>query len=105
MPHARRLIATALLSLSMIAATTHSPSAVDDPYLRHAAPLAAEPAGNPTSTTIVLDMSNIADSPALMQWAGDAGKVCADWYPIVCRFLATDEWTRPKKLSWCSAAA
>lgn len=94
----RPIIATTLLFLSMIAATTLSPSAVDDPYLRHAAPLAAEPAGNPTSTTIVLDMSNIADSPALMQWAGDAGKVCAEWYPIICRFLATDEWTRPKDI-------
>jgi hypothetical protein len=86
----------------MIAATTVTvtlaPPPTADPYLRHAAPLAAEPAGNPASTTIVLDMSNIADSPALMQWAGDAGKVCAEWYPIICRFLATDEWTRPKDI-------
>ena len=44
MPTPRSLIASALLCLSMIAATTLSPSAVDDPFLRFADPLAAEPA-------------------------------------------------------------
>ncbi|NDG63970.1 MAG: hypothetical protein EBY29_10990 [Planctomycetes bacterium] len=95
-PRPRTIFAIALLCLSMIAAASLSPHTADDPFVRFAAPLAAEPAG--TSTNIVLDVSGIGDSPALMQWAGDAGKVCAEWYPIVCRFLATEDWARPKEL-------
>ena len=89
-------IAASLLGLTMAAAISLGMRAADDPFARFMAPLAAEPAGS--STIIVLDMSGIADSPALMQWASDAGKVCAEWYPLVCRFLATDEWTRPKEI-------
>lgn len=39
-----------------------------------------------------------AGSPASKRWADHAGKVCAAWFPISCRFLATDRWTRPKEI-------
>ena len=48
--------------------------------------------------TIVLDVSEVADSPQIVKWAEDSKTLCEEWFPILCRFLATDDWTRPKEI-------
>jgi len=47
---------------------------------------------------IVVDVSDVGDMPDVQSWADDAKKLCEQWYPILCQFLATDEWTPPKEI-------
>ena len=41
--------------------------------------------------TIVLDVSEVADSPNIVKWAEDSKTLCEEWFPILCCFLATDD--------------
>lgn len=59
-------------------------------------PLAAPKSGEPPA--IVLDVSDVAELPEVLRWADDSKKLCEQWYPILCQFLATDEWTPPKEI-------
>ena len=47
---------------------------------------------------IVVDTSDIADAPNAVRWAEESRSLCEQWYPIVHRFLATEEWKVPKEI-------
>jgi hypothetical protein len=63
---------------------------------RHLYPLAPAKEGEPPK--FVVDTSDIADNPNGIRWAEEARTLCEQWYPIVQRFLATEEWTPPKEI-------
>ena len=59
-------------------------------------PLAPSKAGD--SPTFVIDVTEIADEPASVRWAEESKTLCEHWFPIVYRFLATEDWTVPKEI-------
>lgn len=76
---------------------TCSVTIADEPsFDRLLYPLAPAKTGEPP--TIVLDVSEVMEFPSLVRWGEDSRTLCEQWFPIVCRFLATDEWTPPKEI-------
>lgn len=71
-------------------------SVADESHARFLEPI-AKPAADEVPA-IVLDVSEVADAPQLVKWAEDAKTLCEDWFPILCRFLATDDWKRPSEI-------
>jgi hypothetical protein len=45
---------------------------------------------------IELDLTEVSDDAKVRDWAEHSQALCQDWYPIMCRFLATDDWTPPE---------
>jgi hypothetical protein len=68
----------------------------ESPLLRHLYPLAPAKAGDPPS--FVVDTTDIAESPENVRWAEEAKTLCEQWYPIIHRFLATEEWKPPQEI-------
>lgn len=46
--------------------------------------------------TFVLDLSEVADNEAAKAWGAEAKVLCEEWFPVICRFLATEKWTPPE---------
>ncbi len=44
----------------------------------------------------LLDSSSAANDSAAEAWGKQAQALCEEWFPIICRFLATDDWTAPE---------
>lgn len=73
------------------------PASGDEPSIeRYLYPLAVPKQEAPP--TIELDVSDVADLPDVVRWAEESKSLCEKWFPIVCRFLATDDWTSPKEI-------
>jgi basic secretory peptidase family protein len=92
-------LARALLwSFVVSAASCSSGTATADesPWERHLYPLAPAKTGDPP--TFVLDTSDIADTAENVRWAEEAKTLCEQWYPIIHRFLATEEWKPPTEI-------
>lgn len=69
----------------------------DEPTIeRYLYPLSS--ARKEDAPSIDLDVSDVADLPDVVRWAEESKSLCEKWFPIVCRFLATDEWTSPKEI-------
>lgn len=68
----------------------------EEPHTRFLYPMAAKKTTD--VPTIVLDVSEVADAPNIVKWAEDSKILCEVWFPVLCRFLATDDWTRPKEI-------
>lgn len=76
---------------------TSSASAADEPSIqRFLYPLAPAKTGEPPA--VVLDTGDISDAAETVRWAEESRDLCEKWYPIVCRFLATEEWTPPTEI-------
>ncbi len=45
-----------------------------------------------------LDLAEAPGDAQVQDWAANAKDVCEEWFPIICRFLATDQWTPPNKV-------
>ena len=72
------------------------PVAAEESHARFLYPIAVQKTAEVPA--IVLDISEVADSPNIVKWAEDSKTLCEEWFPILCRFLATDDWTRPKEI-------
>lgn len=97
------LFACVLCALPAIGGS--APPAADgaDPALaRMAVPLSPAIAGD--APAFVVDLQEVPDSPAAAAWAAQAQALCTQWYPVVCRFLATEGWTPPKQVTLAFAA-
>lgn len=46
--------------------------------------------------TFVLDLSEVPDNDSAKAWAEEAKRLCEDWFPVICRFLATEKWIPPE---------
>lgn len=44
---------------------------------------------------IELDLTEAPGDAQVQEWATSAKEVCEEWFPLICRFLATDDWTPP----------
>jgi len=42
-----------------------------------------------------LDLSEVADDEQAQAWGAEAQVLCEEWFPVLCRFLATEKWTPP----------
>jgi hypothetical protein len=85
------------LAIASIALTTLGTVVADEsPSLRYLYPLAPAKAGDPP--TFVIDTTDIAESPDSIRWAEESKTLCEQWYPIIHRFLATEDWTPPKEI-------
>lgn len=49
----------------------------------------------PPSPNFELDLSEVADNEEAQAWGAEAKELCEEWFPVVCRFLATEKWTPP----------
>lgn len=47
---------------------------------------------------IVIDLSKAKGDADVELWAAEARRLCEEWYPLVCRFLATDDWDSPAEI-------
>ena len=43
----------------------------------------------------VLDLSEVADDEKAKAWGIESKVLCEEWFPVICRFLATEKWTPP----------
>lgn len=85
------------LAIASIAFTTFGTVIADEsPSLRYLYPLAPAKAGDPP--TFVIDTTDISDAPDNVRWAEESKTLCEQWYPIIHRFLATEDWTPPKEI-------
>lgn len=85
------------LVIAIMALTTARVILADEsPLLRHLYPLAPAKAGDPP--TIVIDTTEIADAPDSVRWAEESKALCEQWYPIIHRFLATEDWKPPQEI-------
>lgn len=57
------------------------------------------PARTAVPPAFVLDISDVESDADLVEWAGQSKTLCEEWYPIVCRFLATEEWNAPPQVT------
>ena len=89
-------IACPLFSLCLLSAVSVRPLAAEESHARFLYPIAVQKTVE--VPTIVLDVSEVADSSQIVKWAEDSKALCEEWFPILCRFLATDDWTRPKEI-------
>ena len=44
----------------------------------------------------LLDISEVEGIAAVEQWGDDAKDLCEEWFPVICKFLSTDDWTPPE---------
>lgn len=80
-----------------IALTSVETAVADDsPLLRYLYPLAPAKAGDPP--TVVIDTTDIADAADSVRWAEESKILCEQWYPIIHRFLATEDWKPPQEI-------
>lgn len=68
----------------------------EEPHVRFLYPIALSKTADVPA--IELDVSEVADSPQTVKWAEDSKTLCEEWFPILCRFLATGDWVRPKQI-------
>lgn len=47
---------------------------------------------------IRIDLSDVPDDDSVKEWALEAKQVCEDWYPLIYRFLAMEDWTQPEEI-------
>lgn len=85
-----------LLSLTLVGVLLIAPAlparAQDDAAARQLYPL-AKPRPAPE---VVIDVS---EAPEAKAWGENAKRLVEQWFPIVCQFLATEEYTPPKRLT------
>ena len=67
----------------------------EDRLLSLRTPLAKRAVAMPT---FELDLSEVAENEGVKKWGEQAQELCEEWYPILCRFLATDDWKSPEKV-------
>lgn len=92
-----RIVLACMLQTAGFGLLICSPAFAGEPSIeRYLYPLAA--AKKETPPTIELDVSDVADLPEVVRWAEESKSLCEKWFPIVCRFLATDEWKSPKEI-------
>jgi len=82
----------AALSLSAMPIHAQAGTADQDPYARYLYPLS-----RPLPAPRVL--INVSDAPQTRAWAEDARKLVAEWFPLICRFLATEDFRPPKTVT------
>ncbi len=68
--------------------------AEDETLARRRYPLAK--AENIRPPTILLDDSEAGEDTSAKAWGNQARALCEEWFPLICRFLATDDWTPPE---------
>ncbi len=93
--HTRSIIAVGLI-VTAISLNHRTQACSEEVFRRHLYPLAASVAKE--TPNFVLDVSEVADSTAAVRWAEESKSLCEEWFPILCRFLTTDDWTRPKEI-------
>lgn len=42
-----------------------------------------------------LDLTEAPGDVQVQEWSSSAKALCEEWFPLICRFLATDDWTPP----------
>ena len=67
----------------------------DEPLDKLLFPLAKAPTAVPK---FEIDVTEVADDAKLRDWADHSQSLCEDWYPIMCRLLATDDWKPPETI-------
>jgi hypothetical protein len=90
-----RVLQTAAIGL--LVATVAAAAAEKPSHERFLYPIA--PSKSADIPSITLDVSEVADQPDIVRWAEDSKTLCEEWFPILCRFLATDNWTRPNEIT------
>jgi Peptidase of plants and bacteria len=78
-------------------AASPASSGPDSGLARFVVPLAPPPATD--ATAFVVDLHEVPESRAAAAWAAEAQSLCTQWFPVVCRFLATEGWTPPKQVT------
>lgn len=90
------MLVKSLICVLGVASSWGTLAAEESPLSRHLYPLA--PAKTDEPPTFVLDTSDIADAEESVRWAEESKTLCEQWYPIIHRFLATEEWKPPKEI-------
>jgi hypothetical protein len=82
------------LTLFHVCGPTAASSMSAEPLARFVYPLAkSEQLRTPK---FELDLSEVSGDEQLAAWGNCAKNLCEDWFPIMCRFLATDDWSPPE---------
>ncbi len=68
----------------------------DEPLDRLIYPLAKTSHAEPPR--FELDLAELGDDGQARDWGRHAEGLAAAWYPILCRLLATDDWTPPRTI-------
>lgn len=84
------LLAASLLSAAPIQAQTTPTN--QDPLARYLYPM-ARPLSSPP---VRIDVS---DAPQTQAWAEHAQQLVTDWFPLICRFLATQDFRPPRTVT------
>ncbi len=87
----RSLCSISAIVLAVLA--SHRPAAADEPFAKLQYPLSTEAIKIPA---FELDLSEADDDADVQKWGAAAKKMCHEWFPIACRFLATDGWNPPE---------
>lgn len=91
-----KFVRTGLVVAGTLLVSVSISTAEESSLQRHLYPLAPIKAGDPP--TFVIDTTDVADSADSVRWAEESRTLCEQWYPIVYRFLATEDWTPPKEI-------
>lgn len=83
-----------LISAITIALSFAAPVFADEPLAKLRYPLSKS--DGVRTPNIVLDLSEVADNESAKAWGEEAKLLCEEWFPVLCRFLATEKWTPPE---------
>jgi hypothetical protein len=81
------------LGLCLLLLSCRAASA-DEPLDKLIYPLAK--ASSARAPKFEIDLTEVPDDAKVRAWAERSQAMCQDWYPVVSRFLATDDWTPPE---------
>lgn len=86
-----------LYALVFIVAGLVAPVVADDSLAKLRYPLSKS--DGIRTPNIVLDLSEVADNESAKTWGTEAKILCEEWFPVICRFLATEKWTPPETVT------
>lgn len=82
--------------LSLVFSVWLSASAAGAELGRFIYPLA--PGRERVAPKIIVDVSQAGGDAEVIRWAVEARNLCREWYPLVCRLLATEKWKDPAEI-------
>lgn len=88
------MLLTPLVAASIVClvfASISRAALADEPLARQRYPLAKT--DGIRLPAILLDSSAVSGNAAAEAWGKQAQQLCQEWFPVICLFLATDNWT------------
>lgn len=86
-----------LYALFLIVTSFVAPVVADDALAKLRYPLSKS--DGIRTPSFMLDLSEVADNESAKAWGEEAKALCEEWFPVICRFLATEKWTPPETVT------